>query len=182
MRIVLALALLATPVLSAQAPSGSGAADLRNDVFVGAAFNGDNPSGASTGVGGGADFHLIGPLGADGQVAVYSNGTNGTNTITLVDYLFGPRVQARLSSHVAPFADFLVGGQTLSNSSRQHSYYYSNGIGFAAAGDAGADVRLARRIALRGQFGFVFSEFAVSSPGPSGNYRWRAGVNLIYRF
>jgi hypothetical protein len=178
MRTVVASALLFPTLLFAQTHSGA----PRNDIFVGAAFNGDNPSGANTGVTGGADFHLLGPVGVDGQVGFFSNGTNGTNTITLIDYLVGPRVQERASDRVAMFADFLVGGQTLNNSSNQHSYYYTSGSGLATAGDAGADVRLTRRIALRGQFGFVFSEFAVSSAGPNGNYRWRGGVNLIYRF
>ncbi len=171
--------LLVAPLwCGAQAP-----AVPRNDLFAGAAFTGSNPaSNGTAGVNGGADFHLIGPLGVDGQISWFSAGNGAANTTTIVDYLVGPRAQARLSTRVAPFADFLVGGQTLSNSSSQHSYYYTNGSGFATAVDAGADIRLTRRIALRGQAGFVFSEFAVVGASPVGNYRFRGGVNLVYRF
>jgi hypothetical protein len=112
MRIALAFttALLLPWFLSAQARPRTEAHNSQGDVFIGAAFNGDDASGTSTGVSGGIDFHLLGPLGADAQVGVYSNGTNGTNTITLVDYLFGPRVQVSVSNRAAPFADLLVGG------------------------------------------------------------------------
>lgn len=183
MRISPALALFLPSLLFAQSHIRTEAPSSRSDVFVGALFNGNNPaSNAGPGILGGVDFRILGPIGADAQVGVSINGTNGDNTITLVDYLFGPRIQARASNRLAPFADFLVGGQNLKNSSTQHTYYYTNGGGVAAAGDAGADVRLTRRIALRGQFGFVFSNFAVVGAGPIGNYRWRGGVNLVYRF
>jgi len=181
MRLLLASAVV---LISPLACAAQASPAFRSDLFAGASFNGSNPSSNTTvGVNGGADFRIVGPLGIEGQVGWFSAGNGAANTTMIVDYLFGPRVQTRVSSRVAPLADFLIGGQTLNNSSSQHTYYYTSGSGFAAAGDVGADIRLTHRIALRGQVGFIFSNFAVSGGGgPVGNYRWRAGTNLIYRF
>ena len=190
MRIVLVsvLLLLAPASLFAQSQLLTEASRPRIGVFIATVFNGNNPADNSTtasrvdpGIAAGVDFRLLGPVGGEAQVG-FSFNTSGTDTITLVDYLVGPRVQARVSNRLAPFGDFLVGGQHLSNSDNQHRQYYINGTGMATAGDIGADFRLVGRIAARAQFGFVFSNFAVGGAGPVGNYRWRAGVGLVYRF
>lgn len=155
----------------------------RGEIYAGAVFAGDNPSNANNGFGIGADFRAWRWFGGQGEVDTFIN-ANGTNTVTLVDYLFGVRTATRWRAHsrIDLFADLLAGGQTLNNSdSSQHSFYYGNGSGMAVASDAGVDVGLMRRLAVRGKGGFVFSNFAAGS-SQIGNYRWQTAIDLVYRF
>ena len=182
--VVLLLWLLAGTVAWSQAQPTREYPPTRGDVYVGGAFTGSDPaSTASAGLGGGLDFRVLRWIGVAGDFSVYVANSGVANTTTLSDYLVGPRIEKPLSgtARVSPFADFLAGGQSFNNSSSQHSYYYANGSGAAFAGDVGADFRVSRHLALRGQGGFIFSQFS-TPPTKTDNTRWRAGTYLVYRF
>jgi hypothetical protein len=153
------------------------------DFYVGATFNGSNPaSTASAGIGGGADFRAYKWIEVQVDIGAFYANSGSANLTTTVDYLFGPRISKPPSgSRFSPFADILVGGQTFHNASTQHTYYYGNGSGLAVAGDGGVDIRMTRHLALRGQAGFISSQY-VTAPTTTTNNRWRAGTFLVFRF
>ncbi len=150
-------------------------------IFVGAAFTSNNPANGTVGLGGGASFHVYRMLEAVGEVDSYIGYPGTANTTTLMDYLVGPRFSANRGSRFSPFADFMVGGQTLHNSSTQHSYYYANGGGAALAADGGIDIKITCRLALRAQAGFIHSTFA-TPPTTTSNNRMRAASFLVFQF
>lgn len=153
------------------------------DFYVGGEFTGSNPaSNASAGIGGGADFRVYRWIGIQGDVSVFIAASGVANTTATIDYLVGPRIAKPPSgARLTPFADFLIGGQSFQNSSTQHSYFYTNGSGFAFAGDGGLDIRLAKHLSLRGQAGVISSRYT-TPPTTTTNVRWRAGTFLVYRF
>jgi hypothetical protein len=184
-KLVLLLLLLSATLAFAQdrpkpqtnAPSG--------DFYFGGAYSGSDPAAnVSAGVGGGLDLTFYRWIGAQVDISAYLAGDSSVaNTTTTVDYLFGPHFQKPFSksTRIRPFGDVLVGWQSFNNSSSQHSYYYANGGGSALAGDGGADFRLTKHLAIRGQGGFVYSHYA-TPPTTTSNTRWRAGSYLVYRF
>jgi hypothetical protein len=153
------------------------------DFYLGGAYTGSNPaSNASAGVGGGADFRAYKWVGIQGDVSAFFATSGVANVTTTIDYLIGPRIAKPPSgSRLSAFADFLVGGQSFQNSSTQHSYFYTNGTGFAFASDGGLDIRLAKHLSLRGQAGVISSRYA-TPPTTTTNIRWRAGTFLVYSF
>ena len=153
------------------------------DFYVGGAYTGSNPaSSASAGIGGGVDCHVYKWIQVEGDFSVFFATSGVANPTTTVDYLAGPRISKPLSgSRFSPFADFLVGRQTFHNGSTQHTYYYGNGSGMAFAGDGGVDVRLTRRLGLRGEAGFISSQYLIA-PSTTTNNRWRARTFFVYRF
>jgi hypothetical protein len=171
------------PFLWTQAQPPKQSASSHGDLYVGGAYTGSNPqSGASAGIGGGADFQTYKWIEIQGDVSAHFATSGSANLTTTIDYLIGPRI-AKPPSHsrLSPFADFLIGGQSFQNSSTQHSYYYANGTGFAFAGDGGLDIRLAKRLSLRGQAGVLSSRYT-TPPTTTTNIRWRAGTFLVYSF
>lgn len=121
-------------------------ASPHGDFYVGGAYTGSNPaSNASAGIGGGADFRVYKWVEIQGDVDAFIAASGVANVTTTIDYLIGPRIAKPPSgARLTPFADFLIGGQSFQNSSKQHSYFYTNGSGFAFAGDGGLDIRLAK--------------------------------------
>jgi hypothetical protein len=153
----------------------------RYQIYGGAAFTGSNPSENTQGFGFGFGGDFNRRAGVQGEFTVVRSSCCVVNTVTLIDFLAGPRLAQPLSrsSRVGLFADFLVGAQHVDNSdARQHSFLYRNGAGPAAALDGGLDFRVSSRLALRAQAGGVFSQFA----GAGAASRWRAGTFLVYRF
>ena len=182
-KIVLSLLLQSGTLMWSQTQLMKEFASSNLDVYVGGAYTGSNPaSSASAGPGGGVDCRVYKWVEIQGDVSAFFATTGVANLTTTVDYLVGPRIsKPRSSSRLSPFADFLVGGQSFLNSSTQHTYYYGNGTGFAFAGDGGVDIRLTRRLAVRGEAGFISSRY-VTAPTTTTNNRWRAGTFLVYRF
>jgi len=157
----------------------------RWEAYGGLGFTGSNPSGASFGGGFGMAGNLNRWAGVMGEFTLVQDTCCAVNTITLTDYLAGPRFAKPWSpsTRLSPFADFLFGGQTLNNSSNHHAWFYGNGSGPAIAADGGFDLRFTRRLAFRGQLGAVHSRFATSPGfGAVSNNRWRAGSYVVYRF
>jgi len=156
----------------------------RYEIYGGSAFSGGNPSGDSFGGGFGFSGNFTRWAGALGEFTILQHTCCVVNSITLTDYLLGPRIAKRLSasSRVTPFADVLFGGQTLLNSSNHHSWEFNNGSGPAIAGDGGADISVTSRLALRGEFGFIHSRFSRLGASAVSNDRWRAGTYIVYRF
>jgi hypothetical protein len=189
----LAAALLFANYAWSQESLPPGALASRLEIYAGPAFAGSNSAGPSYGVGGGVNYRLFWRLGAVGEVTVITGAGGAGNTATLTDYLAGARIAEPLSRHapVSLFADFLAGGESLNNSNgaSQHAIAYPNATHAATAGDAGAEFYLVRHVAARGSFGFVASSFTNVS-GTEDNYasqvigswRWRAAVNMVYRF
>lgn len=152
------------------------------DVYGGAAFTGNNPAGGNFGAGFGIDRRFTRWVGAAGEYTFVQTSCCVVNNIVLSDFLGGLRLHLPSSGRVRPFADFLAGGQYLSNSSNHHSWYYSNGGGPAIAADGGLDIALTRRLALRNEAGYVYSQFATFGGPSQSNNRWRAGVYLVFHF
>jgi hypothetical protein len=180
---VLFFLLLSGLPLCCQTETGKGPSAPSGDLYGGATFTGSNPaSNTSAGFGGGVDFRAYKWLEAQVDISGFFATSGVANLTSTVDYLVGPRISNPHSvSRLKPFADFLIGGQTFHNGSTQHSYYYSNGSGLAYAVDGGADIRLTRHLAVRGQAGFISSRYA-TSPTTTTTYRWRAGTFLVFRF
>ena len=183
--LALSALLLAASVLAAQAPSAAQSSHPGIDVYGGAAFTSSNPSPANIGGGGGVDIRLRGQLAAAFELTMVRGTSSIVNNITVTDLLIGPRFGGRISSHssIRPFADFLAGGQHLSNSSDHHSWYYTTGTGAALAADGGLDIPFTHRLALRAEAGYLYSRFTVAgSPGSVSNNRLRGGAFLVYSF
>ena len=156
----------------------------RFEIYGGPAFTGDNPSGATFGAGLGIAGNFNRWAGALGEFTFVRDTCCVVNHITLTDYLVGPRIgMLAASSRVSPFADFLFGGQTLNNSSNHHSFFYGSGSGPAISADAGFDLRLSHRLAVRGQVGYIHSRFATSGGSPPVlNNRFRGATYAVWRF
>lgn len=152
-------------------------------VYAGGVYNGSNPvSNFSPGFGGGVDVRVYKWVQAEADISTFSATAGVANLTTTVDYLFGPRFSNPFSqSRFSPFADLLVGVQTLHNGNAGHSYYYGNGSGIAFAGDGGVDIRFARHLAFRATLGIISSQYA-TAPTTTNNTRYRAGTFLVYRF
>ena len=183
---LLAIVLLLVPfsVSLVHAQDRSAGAPARWEIYGGAAFTGSNPSGATYGFNAGIANNFARWLGAAGEFTLVETSCCVVNHIVLTDYLVGPRVQMPFGrmGNISPFADALFGGQTLTNSSNHHSWYYETGTGPAIAADGGLDVRLTDRLAIRGEAGYLYSRFAVfGMPGVS-NSRWRAATGAVFRF
>ena len=178
----LTFVLLLGAAASAQTPAAVDFNSSRWEVFAGTAWAGPNPSNARFGGDGGLNFRIVRPINVAGEVSVCTH-TAGGNTATLVDYFVGPRFSTTWSarSRVSLFADFLFGGQTMTNSNNNPEIYYMNNTSFALAGDVGFEVALTRHLAVLGQGGFVESKFEQNSL-LEGNYRLRAEANVAYRF
>jgi hypothetical protein len=162
-------------------PHHESADPTNGSIFVGAAFTSNNPANGTVGIGGGASFHVYRMLEIAGEVDSYIGSPGSENTTTLLDYLVGPRISFSRNSRLSPFADFMAGGQSLHNSSTQHSYFYANGGGAALAGDGGVDVKLTRHLAVRAEAGIIHSNFA-TPPTTTWNNSMRAGSYLLFRF
>lgn len=182
-KVYLSLLLLSGTLAWSQAQHSEEDPPLYVDIYAGPAFTSGNPANANLGAGGGLCFHAFRWIGVAGEVNAFVGNSGVANTTTLVDFLVGPRLEKphSRSSRVSPFADFLFGGQSMNNSSTQHTYYYGNGTGIAMAGDGGVDFRLTRRLALRAQGGILYSRFA-ASPSSVSNTRFRGATYLVYRF
>jgi len=185
--IVLALVFLSCTAGWSQAEPGSAASPTRFDVYGGAAFTGSNPGVATKGFNAGVGVRVLPWMAGVFDLSSYFGSNSVADTAVLTDYLVGPRFFAPHlhASRVKPFADVLFGGQSLHNTSTQHSYYPGNGNGIAAAADGGVDLGISRHLAIRGQAGFIYSHFAVVGRGLTGpltNSRYRAGVGMVYRF
>ena len=101
--------------------------------------------------------------------------------VTIQEGFWSKRQKTNIESSMPSMHSELLEHGRMDNSSSQHSYYYANGSGAAFAGDVGADFRVSRHLALRGQGGFIFSQFS-TPPTKTDNTRWRAGTYLVYRF
>jgi hypothetical protein len=184
-RISLALLLLSGALARSQGHPATESQFRRYEIYGGAAFTGSNPSGATFGGGFGGGGNFTRWAGVLGEFTLVRGSCCVVNNITVTDYLVGPRIAKPFSaaSHVSPFADFLFGGQTLNNSSNHHAWAYGNGSGPAIAADGGLDLRLTSRLMLRGQGGFVHSQFVTFGGFPAvWNDRWRAATYVAYRF
>jgi hypothetical protein len=181
-KISVSLLLLTCSLASCQvSPHRESADPTTGSIFVGAAFTSNNPANGTVGIGGGASFHVYRMLEIAGEVDSYFGSPGVANSTTLLDYLVGPRISFNRNSRLSPFADFMAGGQSLHNSSTQHSYFYANGGGAALAGDGGVDIRLTRHMAVRAEAGFIHSTFA-TPPTTTSNNRMRAASLLVFRF
>ena len=147
-------------------------ADARHwQIYGGPTFSGDNPSGATFGAGFGIAGNFSRWVGAGGEFTFIRTTCCVVNNIVVTDFLVGPRFARPFGhSRVSPFADFLFGGQHLSESSDHHSLFYNSGSGPAVAADGGLDLSLTRRVAFRGQAGYLYSRFS-SEGGAVGNSR-----------
>lgn len=183
----LLLLFLSSSLAWSQAEPGSALTNTRFDIYGGPAFTGNSPGVASTGFNAGVGVRVLPWMAGVFDLSAYFGNNGVANTATMTDYLVGPRFFAPRSarSRVKPFADVLFGGQSLHDSSSQHSYYPGNGSGIALAADGGLDLGISRHLAIRGQAGFIYSRFAVVGTGlngPLSNNRYRAGVGMVYRF
>lgn len=83
-------------------------------------------------------------LGAVGDVGVYKlTAQPAGQGVTIVSFLFGPRVSFRQDEHVTPFMQLLLGGAHLSPESG------SSRTSFAMAAGGGLDVKATRHLAIR---------------------------------
>ena len=162
-------------------PHHEAADPTSGSIFAGAAFTSNNPANGTVGFGGGASFHVYRFLEIAGEVDNYIGSPGVANTTTLLDYLAGPRISLNRNSRLSPFADFMAGGQSLHNSSTQHSYFYANGGGAALAGDGGVEIELTRHLAVRAEAGIIHSNFA-TPPAKTSNNSMRAESYLVFRF
>jgi hypothetical protein len=101
-------------------------------------------------------YNLDSWIGLVGDVGIYHSTVSvggvsgiGINTTTFV---FGPRLSARTDSKFTPFAQILLGGAHLSAGFNGGT---ASTNGFAVAGGAGLDVKVAPRVALRPQLEYV---------------------------
>ncbi len=185
LRLFLACLLLTGGFAWSQGHAATESDNHRWEIYGGPAFTGSNPSGDTFGGGFGVGGNFLRWFGALGEFTLVRGTCCGVNNITLADYLVGPRIAKPFSrsTRVSPFADFLFGGQSLSNSSNHHAWFYGNGSGPAMAADGGLTLRLTNHLALRGQMGYVYSRFATSGGlPPINNSRWRAATYVAYRF
>ena len=106
------------------------------------------------------------------------------NYSTTYTYLFGPtvRLTRSLNARVAPFAEFLLGRGTLNS---HPNLIFTPGTSFMWATGGGADVRITRHVALRGEVDALHSQFTSydNQMQPSvRNLRPRVVTGIVYRF
>jgi len=168
----------AKPASAQYAPRGGCCGGPHGDIAIGYSFlnlSADGSSQAYNGVGISAAFnatrYLAGVVDVSSDYAQIQGVNNWVRT-----YEFGPRFELRPTRQFIPFAEFLVGGNTLSASANGETIS-SNGFAFDAV--AGADFALDRRglVAVRPEVGYVHLE-------NNGDHAdgLRLGTSLVFHF
>lgn len=156
------------PVLRAQEPSAA-------DLSVGYSYlregfrDGVNANGGTVSFTGYANKWL----GITGDFGAYHTSPYGISSNTYT-YLFGPRLAYRNSDRVAPFVQFLVGGDHLTAGAGGVSAS-TNGFAWSAGG--GFDFGLTRHIAFRPQFDYIGLRAANDTI-----HTGRASASIVFRF
>ncbi len=116
-----------------------------------------------------------------GEVGGYKNGNvHSTSTdLTLVSYLFGPRLSYS-KTRIMPFAQALVGGAHAGG-----SLYTTAGLsssnGFAVSTGGGLDIKVSRLLALRLiQADYLFTKLQNGTNDRENNLRLSAGIVLRF--
>lgn len=119
----------------------------------------------------------IGIVGNFGGVHTGNASSTGLD-LTLLSYLFGPRVSYRKNEKVTPFGQFLLGGAHGSgtlNSGRSGGSSSANAFAMTLGG--GLDVKVNRRFAVRAfQLEYFRTEFPNAVNGRQNIFRFGAGV------
>lgn len=104
---------------------------------------------------------------------------DGTDeTLSVFNYLFGPRYSYRTTTRYTPYAQALVG---MSHVTSNQSVYTSNNTFLAAEGGAGVEMLLTPKIAaVPVEANWVFSRATNGVNSRQNNLR--IGVGLVYRF
>jgi outer membrane immunogenic protein len=121
-------------------------------------------------------------VGVVGEIGVYHTG-NVMNTgldLTVVSYLFGPRISYRGHERLTPFAHVLVGGGH-AGGTLYTGTSGSPGLGpnnaFAMAAGGGLDAKVSPRVAVRlFQVDYMLSKFLNGSNNRQNHLRVSAGI------
>jgi opacity protein-like surface antigen len=178
MRIKIAIVLAILLVFSFSASAQSGTA------FFGYSYTNVDTNGSTdrlnmNGWEGGASYNLNKMFAAEGAVAgAYKNNAFNMEGVGIdakvYTYVFGPRVN--LGPYA--FAHFLVGGAHFTQSATVSGVKYSNSDdSFAMAIGGGAQIKVARHVAVRTTFDFVPTYFSSDT-----QKNIRIGVGLAYLF
>jgi hypothetical protein len=135
---------------------------------------------------GSAAFNANRWVGVVGEIGVYHTG-NVVNTgldLTVVSYLFGPRLSYRKHERLTPFAHVLLGGGHAGGtlySGKSGSPGLGPNNAFAIAAGGGLDVKVSSHAAVRVfQADYLLSRFLNGVNDHQNSFRLTAGV--VFRF
>jgi hypothetical protein len=182
----IAVVLLSSCFTFAQVSSDRGASRPAFEVSGGFALAGGGTLGANFGFNAGFDARAHGPIyiAAETNYLRHPHDTNDGSADTAV--LAGPRY--RWGGARAVFADFLAGADTFHNAGQSYTWNYNNATNFALAADAGADLPLSRRLAIRPLGGFFWTLLTnttysgPTNPAHISSSRGRFAIDVTYRF
>jgi hypothetical protein len=152
----------------------------------GFALAGGGPLGANIGFNAGFDARAHGPIYIAAETTYLRHPNEPSNGSADTAVLAGPRY--RWGGAKAVFADFLAGADVFHNSGQFYTYRYDNATNFALAADAGADLPLGRRMAVRPLGGFFWTRLTNSTysgpvtPAHISSSRGRFAIDVAYRF
>jgi hypothetical protein len=168
--IFLALGILALSVSAVQAQEAPSA-----DLSLGYSFFREGFSDGVNANGGAVAFtgYVNNWLGITGDFGAYHASPSGVNANTYT-YLVGPRFAYRKSERVAPFAEFLVGGDHLTAGAGGIS---GSANGFAWSAGGGIDLGISHHLAFRPQFDYIGLRASNSTIHTA-----RASASIVFRF
>jgi hypothetical protein len=166
----LALGILAFSVSAVHAQDAPKA-----DLSVGYSYLREGFSDGANANGGAVAFtgYLNNWLGITGDFGGYHASQSGIDANTYT-YLFGPRFAYRKSERVAPFAQFLVGGDHITAGAGGLS---ASANGFAWSAGGGIDLGLSHHLAFRPQFDYIGVRAANTT-----THTARASASIVFRF
>jgi hypothetical protein len=155
------------------------------EVSGGFALAGGGTLGTDIGFNAGVDARVQGPIYFVAETT-HLRATNESNNTSDTAVLAGPRY--RWGGAKAVFADFLAGADVFHNSGQFYTYTYNSATNFAFAADAGADLPVGRRLAIRPMGGFFRTRLTNSTysgpvnPSHTSSNRGRFAIDVAYRF
>jgi hypothetical protein len=170
----------------AQASRGGEASRPAFEVSGGFALAGGGTLGTNFGFNAGFDARAHGPIYIAADSTYLRHPDQPSNGSADTALLAGPRY--RWGGARAVFADFLAGADVFHNSGQFYTYQYNNATNFALAADAGADLPLGRRLAIRPMGGFFWTRLTNSTysgpvnPSHTSSNRGRFAIDVAYRF
>ncbi len=184
------LLLLASGALASSQAAAPRPVAPKADLYGGFAVTAGGPVGWGKGYSAGGDFRLHGSslyLAIDGtgfwEKAPYGNSSSENVA------LFGPRYRLRIPSNgMAIFGDLLAGMDFFRNKGQSYTWTYNDATLPALAADAGIDIPLSTRLAIRPQAGYFWTRSKNStyggpaSPANTIVNRGRFVVDLVYRY
>jgi hypothetical protein len=182
----IAVLLLSSCFAFAQNSPDRGASRPAFEVSGGFALAGGGTLGTNFGFNAGFDARAHGPLYIAAETTYLRHPSEPSNGSADTAILAGPSY--RWGGAKAVFADFLSGADVFHNSGQFYTYIYNNATNFAFAADAGADLPLGHRLAIRPMGGFFWTRLTNSTysgpvnPAHTSSNRGRFAIDVAYRF